>query len=962
MKTHFPIHRTQRGFALIATVSVMVLLVLVTLALMGLSTIELRSSRNQSAQDEAKANARMAMMIALGELQKAVGPDQRISANASVLDTHPSSEEVDGLQSGASSQLLGVWDSWNTWINDEMNTPSGSKLRIQSTYQSGRHPDIFRKWLVSHNTPSLLEKWNAPLSAGGNLNLTGTDSVEVLGKGSLGIGSSVTNDQFVRAGLVETIDNGRFAWWVGGEAQKAATQLSKPNLNGSDEIRMAMDSTSRNAPETLQDLEGLSTDQDDLSKQITFPTLELAAGIDRNQAGRYLPHLTPYSRSVIADVRWGGLKKDLSLLFEKSELPDGFKQINNMEPSVRPISSDLKSHNPKRPERTLFSWEQMHEFYRIYRDDTKDINPEAPLKFAGQKPYTYPWVYLQSNGRATFNEQGYARHLVLLKFYANIGLQTVQRTASTYDCYITYTPIITIWNPYNVEMRLKADQLNVMSLLYKICPLAYRAYRGNNPVTGWQTISQDYSQYGFSGDWGSLFRQAPGSRDEMIISPGEIVTFSHHHARNWNLGRVDLVYEGFKPESISRYRAKVRGLENVSAGHNPGLALRFHSRWSRDDYTSWWGGNPGSFVVRMGTPFVAYGQHNTGEFSLPLAHNVDFFENGQDFTQIIPDNPSSLARFEFSDTEPVIAASVGLVAKTASLPSYDNHIGWRKDWRCKNWLHASPAFWGNQMMNPSDRARAAHPFLVHFQQVTGGAGISEIVPHIGRNGFLGGGESDAERVMRAPILELPTAPISSLAGFAALRLTPGWWNSQPLDRGGHQAPHAFWEGRRMGYQSGVPGIGIGNSFADPMINGNQIYQYHDNSRHQNGVRTEGFSDFWDHGLLANDALWDSYFLSSMASEPSYYGNSRNSAKVVQEFYEDGKPLPNRRLQPWIKGTTAPEAISSLKSADGWKKSAAHLMLDGGFNINSTSVEAWKAFFHGLVDRAYCLSPIRWITG
>ena len=73
------------GFALIATVSLMVLLVMIATAMLSLSTIELRSSHRTDAMIEAKANARMALVIALGDLQKYAGPDQRVTANGAIL-------------------------------------------------------------------------------------------------------------------------------------------------------------------------------------------------------------------------------------------------------------------------------------------------------------------------------------------------------------------------------------------------------------------------------------------------------------------------------------------------------------------------------------------------------------------------------------------------------------------------------------------------------------------------------------------------------------------------------------------------------------------------------------------------------------------------------------------------------------------------------------------------------------
>ena len=73
-------NRQRPGFALIATISIMVLIVLVALAMLSLATITNRENRYSSIQAEARANARIALMFAIGELQKQTGQDTRITA------------------------------------------------------------------------------------------------------------------------------------------------------------------------------------------------------------------------------------------------------------------------------------------------------------------------------------------------------------------------------------------------------------------------------------------------------------------------------------------------------------------------------------------------------------------------------------------------------------------------------------------------------------------------------------------------------------------------------------------------------------------------------------------------------------------------------------------------------------------------------------------------------------------
>jgi hypothetical protein len=105
--------------------------------------------------------------------------------------------------------------------------------------------------------------------------------------------------------------------------------------------------------------------------------------------------------------------------------------------------------------------------------------------------------------------------------------------------------------------------------------------------------------------------------------------------------------------------------------------------------------------------------------------------------------------------------------------------------------------------------------------------------------------------------------------------------------------------------SAGPGCTVGHSYADPHT-------------------PDGTPDFDDR---LNEALWDGFFFSTLP------GGS--------------EPLPaaalNRRLVFYRHGGGSPEpgAVRNFDTA------AAHLLIDGPFNINSTSVAAWQAVFASL---------------
>src|SRR5687768_12598003 len=87
--------RRAGGFALVVVLLLMVILTVVAVGLLGISSISLRSTDQLRVRSEARANARIALMLALGQLQLEMGPDRRISTPAGILDAAPDTPTFD---------------------------------------------------------------------------------------------------------------------------------------------------------------------------------------------------------------------------------------------------------------------------------------------------------------------------------------------------------------------------------------------------------------------------------------------------------------------------------------------------------------------------------------------------------------------------------------------------------------------------------------------------------------------------------------------------------------------------------------------------------------------------------------------------------------------------------------------------------------------------------------------------
>lgn len=98
---------------------------------------------------------------------------------------------------------------------------------------------------------------------------------------------------------------------------------------------------------------------------------------------------------------------------------------------------------------------------------------------------------------------------------------------------------------------------------------------------------------------------------------------------------------------------------------------------------------------------------------------------------------------------------------------------------------------------------------------------------------------------------------------------------------------------------------------------------------------------YDYSYELNDALWDDFYMSTLLPANSGGAVEFPADGVLPKFPADGV-LPNARIHLWSAEADDDDLLVSTKSA-------AKLVLDGGFNINSTSVAAWEAVLGALRD-------------
>ena len=1020
-----PQHKKGReGFALIASLTLMILLGMIAIGILATISSMNRKSAHVVLQAEARQQALIGLDAAIAELQQELGPDQRVTASSGILK-----------ESGNFSRhILGVWNSWSAPLYGQVDGKT-----IQSTYTEGRHT-MFRRWLISSRDRSSMRSLKAVQQ---KLGMKAPGSrVMLVGEGTLG--RSADEEDFVYADLLympaSGSNTGAFAWWIGGENQKANVSV-RDRVASSDPIDILHRTWDTPAPvfTETRSLAFLPTEINEPEKLLTLDTLPLMSRAAMNSGKPYFFDATPFSYTLPVNVRDGGLKHDLNLLLNKRSLsqtefaPRSDQDCPLAEGESLPVGTETRM--------PIGSWQVMHAYHNMWPDGSS-----ASGSFAGRLQGNVMQAYTLMSGnlisestdkgdsvtyfdsRIIENDSrtGYTRAPVLSSFLGCWGISvSLTKYNKGNTLHFAYSPMVMWWNPYNVQMRVGGKKLWAYTLPYRtLCVQTWddRAIL-KDPSRPWSPklmINPSTSdgtqipwQCCFRIDWGNYFVNSMEDQSgDIIFEPGEILAFtmagdilSVNEIDSFGTPQEAIFIMGDHPEKMTHFRADYHEYVNLTdpnAGDMYNYYIdRFSARLALENKkTPFFTGNiaygiasslaNGNNLITMGELRMSAARYTASLHTHTAGREAFAVTYGYDgINTVVSNSAESLAmgqidRFNgargispasfmlgwydydnisegdmtFLDTkwnanmfgnEPLYYVALGIVPKSFNTSFNDGLPKFRgKDFRGKIWQHSSPALWGSALYKPDDQQRQYHPYQLAAIEMGSSIdrGVLDTVNE--RNGVYGissVGGGGGEGVSFISVLELPLHPPFSLAGFAGMRLTPGWYETSGS---GNQA--SFARARRMQYQAGVPGVGIGNSFADPCLPANDVYTFHE-SQISTNFSTNGriFSDFFDHGFIINDALWDRWFCSSMADVPTKNGR-RDVRELVEGFVSGKQDLPVSRYKKTSSPLPQEEIIRKIMDEDGWRVVARYLMIEGGFNVNSVSEDAWTAVLLGLAKR------------
>lgn len=904
----------ERGFALVVTLSLMILLTILAVGLLTLSSVSLRSTSQGAAMATARANARLALMLALGELQKQAGPDQRVTARADILDNNNATAQADGVNQ---PDWSGVWKTGAAGLD-----VGGSPQRTTSL--GSLTPTLAQKssnaaWLVSNPNPA-----------------TAVDPISWTGATAVTLAKLGNPSRDVRAPLVSIAKipgggtaQGNYAYWVSDEGVKAKVNIKDPTLAADSSSASYLKNLSHFATSQASAVHKvlpapLDTDlrnDDNITKVITLNSLKLATSKPVTvTTNSYAPDVTAYSLGVLADVKNGGLRKDLTAAFEDDGSSNA-GQYNALK-GTSGTGSGMDAQclyrstatfgavpdNPVAPfsgSATMdgLRWRSLYLYYNLYKN-TMPLNRSDGGKQAA--PTGIQSSNLAFSGGAhsipqrapNSTEDGMCgAHLmdpmvpVTLQARVDVAMESfVDPTTGNYRLRLRYYPMMVLWNPYSV--RLTSSLAPSQSFYTNL----FRRWSINIKAAGVGVPPFDNVAYNLFQGSGYLPTLNTKAADTTTFEPGEIKFFT------------------LPDKDIAKTTLGEPGATNVCVFNdlaNTGAL----ADWCQY-YDIPWAGTHTDDVVDVTVSNTSLDANATYNNNGPLNAWPDGTKaySGRISTY---SPPTTKATSAWPNPKPQMSTLNGTPFLIVGFSYRAKGIKQTPDANYFNAAFNPPMFMGNStsLTNLNTVGYWREMYARNFKPYTAVSEVQNLNGHTSWGNNSVGVDPVSTQNSQLVLIDVPIQPMFSLGQFA--HLSPFYYASS----GGYQAEY---------FASNF----IGGSLASPNVAMNQ------------NTNNTGSTLYMDHSFMANQALFDSYFLSTV---PASGQRAEDTAKYVMKSSEladaitRDAPLPNNRMRFYRKNG-APPTPDNLRDV---RKAAANLLLDGAFNINSTSVNAWRALLSSL---------------
>ncbi|MFZ9937075.1 MAG: hypothetical protein ACO3JG_08415, partial [Luteolibacter sp.] len=323
---------------------------------------------------EAQANARLALTLAIAELQKAAGPDQRVTAIADIAAgpngarAEPGAAPVnDQAVDGTSKGLSAVQPGTRYWTGVFRN-PDTPQSIFEKTPGA-----VVSEWLVSGQTAADRSPGNPACVVGSAGAVADANRAAVLvGFGTVGEGAGAA-ERCVAAPMVPIANDqratGGLAWWVGDEGLKARLDMASTPAP-TDGIRLAI--ARRRGWETVDGFGSYPVPtaggDEPLGRIISVPSAPLLLGELSKGAPNPLQlnfhSATVSSQGVIADTLHGGIRVDLSSALAKP-LPGSLSRpVYDNDPVLGGRVIPQRAH----PKLDRLRWDRLREFHQLHNN------------------------------------------------------------------------------------------------------------------------------------------------------------------------------------------------------------------------------------------------------------------------------------------------------------------------------------------------------------------------------------------------------------------------------------------------------------------------------------------------------------------------------------------------------------------------------------------------------------------